>query len=304
MLSVLFVGSCAKQMNVKTEEVTTTNQKNTSGLTDASTCSPQILFISDRNGNGDIYSYNPISLETKSFAIADSSINDLAYNRYSNTVVFLQQVSGKKNLYKKDIVSGEVSFLMESPAEEIPAWSPEQNVIAYSKKIGTEQYSLVIQNLTTQSIQVIYEKALQPLEPNWSPDGAKLVFTLTDSLNNADIAIINPDGSDFKNLTKTEKIEGNPSWNPSGEKLLFFRMIDNHANLFEYVIDTDELIPLTYGQKNQFFGKYSSDGSKIVYVGDTDGNWDLFMMNSDGNNKSQLTFNPAFDGNPIWLPCK
>lgn len=304
VVGVLFMNSCAKKMNIESDESPTSDQENRLTETAPTSCSPQIVFISDRNGSGNLFSYNPFSLETKPFAITDSAISEVVYNAYTKSVIFSQPDINQNTLYSKELLSPHVRLLMESPAEEIPAWSPANNKIAYSRKESIEKYSLVVQDLTTQDISVVFENALQSYEPNWSPDGKQIAFTLTDSTHNADIILINADGTDVRNLTSSQKVEGNPSWSPDGKKLLFYRMMNNSANLYEFIIETAELIPLTYGAGNQLSGKYSNDGNYIVYVGEVDGNWDLFMMNSDGNNKSQLTFNPGFDGHPIWVPCE
>ncbi len=40
---------------------------------------------------------------------------------------------------------------------------------------------------------------------------------------------------------------------------------------------------------------FSSDGTKIVYTSDRDGDYELFIMNADGTGSMQLTMNGARD---------
>ena len=49
-----------------------------------------------------------------------------------------------------------------------------------------------------------------------------------------------------------------------------------------------------------------SEGSgatgRIAFYSDRDGDYEIYLMNGDGSNVTQLTYNPAFDGVPGWSP--
>jgi TolB protein len=42
--------------------------------------------------------------------------------------------------------------------------------------------------------------------------------------------------------------------------------------------------------------------SKIVFISNRDGNWELYMMDYDGHNQTRLTFNRVIDYMPAWSP--
>ena len=48
--------------------------------------------------------------------------------------------------------------------------------------------------------------------------------------------------------------------------------------------------------------KIQPDGSKIAFVSDRDGNYDIFVMDADGSNPTNLTNSPADDVMPAWSP--
>ena len=63
-----------------------------------------------------------------------------------------------------------------------------------------------------------------------SPDGKKVIFTLTysdieENRGNAEVYVMNADGSDTKRLTKTAGSESNIRWIENGEKIVFLRQI-------------------------------------------------------------------------------
>ncbi len=46
----------------------------------------------------------------------------------------------------------------------------------------------------------------------------------------------------------------------------------------------------------------SPDGSKIAFQSNRTGDWEIFVMNTDGTSLQQLTHSNGFDGGPVWSP--
>jgi TolB protein len=47
---------------------------------------------------------------------------------------------------------------------------------------------------------------------------------------------------------------------------------------------------------------WSPDGTRIVFASRRSGNADIWMINSDGTQLTQLTTHPAYDFAPTWSP--
>ena len=47
---------------------------------------------------------------------------------------------------------------------------------------------------------------------------------------------------------------------------------------------------------------WSPDGSQIAFDSDRDGNWEIYVMDADGSNPTNLTNNAADDQRPAWSP--
>ena len=41
--------------------------------------------------------------------------------------------------------------------------------------------------------------------------------------------------------------------------------------------------------------------AQIAFSSDRDGNWEIYVMDTDGKNQRRLTNNPALDAYPSWL---
>ncbi|MFY0685288.1 MAG: PD40 domain-containing protein [Balneola sp.] len=305
LLGVLFIAyGCSKKVypdaantpkpTTPTPTISTPSEKSLAG---------KIVFYSSRTNHGDLYIFDPFSLKTEEFIIADSSIGAPRYNPFNNSIVFAQQEPNGRNIYQKNLHSNNIKFAIPNPAaDEVPSWSPVANRIAYSMEHHLQNYSLITRDLNSGDEQVLFEHAMQSYNPVWSPDGSQIAFVLTDSTNNGDIAIINADGTEFRNLTNNLKLHGHPAWSPDGKKLLFYISINGNADLYTMDVETGDLTQLTFDEPDQYIGRYSLDGTKIAYAGMINGDWEIFIMDADGNNKEQVTFYPGFDGDPIWIP--
>ncbi len=57
--------------------------------------------------------------------------------------------------------------------------------------------------------------------------------------------------------------------------------------------------------KNEFDNRYSSyspTGNKIIFESNRDGNWEIYIMDSNGTNQKRLTTNKDSDRRPSWHP--
>jgi len=71
-----------------------------------------------------------------------------------------------------------------------------------------------------------------------------------------------------------------------------------------YVMQADGLDPvrLTDSPGDDTGPSWSSDGQRIAFVSDRDGNREIYVMNADGSDPVNLTQHPAEDWTPAWSP--
>ncbi len=136
---------------------------------------------------------------------------------------------------------------------------------------------------------------------------------------NADICVMNEDGTDARNLTHSSYGEYAPSLSPDGTTIVFMahKLPDNPDNNFEIVtmkVDGSDLTQVTHSEGStagQLWHNYdpdwSPDGSKIVFAGkraEADRWQQIFTINADGTDETMITpheFNVRRD-NPVWSP--
>lgn len=126
--------------------------------------------------------------------------------------------------------------------------------------------------------------------PAWSPDGSQIAFVSTrpnELSSRQAIYIMDANGDNVFQLT-TDFYSDWPDWSHDGKQLTYTSNDDIH------VIKADgssQPINLTNSPEKDTRSTWSPDGSKIAWLSGNNGNWDVFVMNSDGSNIQKITDN-------------
>ena len=102
-----------------------------------------------------------------------------------------------------------------------------------------------------------------------------------------------------------------PQWSSDGKKLLYVKgsVADNKSRI--WICDADgsnqTLISSGTGDFNDIDPRWSNDNSKIIFASDRSvvkdkHNYDIYIMDADGGNLTQLTTNSSRDDKPVFAP--
>lgn len=162
-------------------------------------------------------------------------------------------------------------------------------------------------------------KSIQPLtqgpgsamnvEPAVSPDGKTLAFS-SDRGGKPMIYTMPLSGGPAKMRISIGHYNSTPSWSPDNKTLAFagFDKEKNNFDIFIMNIDGSEIKRLTSAKKSS--GKWANnedpafapDGRQIMFVSDRAGTRQLYLVNIDGSNERQITYDNKFYGKPKWGP--
>ncbi|MFC1561009.1 SUMF1/EgtB/PvdO family nonheme iron enzyme [Candidatus Latescibacterota bacterium] len=129
----------------------------------------------------------------------------------------------------------------------------------------------------------------------------KIAFT-SDRDGNDEIYVMNPDGSDQRNITNNPASDGAPSWSPDGSQIAFASNRDGVGDIYVMNADGSNQKRLTNNPANDYNPTWSPDSSQIAFHSHRDGNGEIYVMNTDGFNQINVSNNPADDFVPSWSP--
>ncbi len=275
--------------------------------------SGKITFVSDRDGNREIYIMNADGSDQRNVTCHAAWDSDPAWSPDGKKIAFVSDRDTKSlvgdltwTIYVIDIEGGHEMQVTSTAADNRkPMWSPDGKKIAFSSNRESNYRIYLID--PDGSNQMNLTDNLSSIDPVWSPDGMKVAFIqcdgwILDSSANMEICIANVDGSDQMNLTNTAAWDGYPVWSPDGSKIAFITNRDGNEEIYVMNADGSNQVNLTNNPGIDIFPCWSPDGTRIAFVSDRDGNEEIYVMNADGSNQVNLTINSASDFSPAWSP--
>ncbi len=166
--------------------------------------------------------------------------------------------------------------------------------------------------LAQAAIEAAAVKQLSGLEntyPAWSPDGTKIVFESTRDGPDADIFLMNADGTGVIQLTRNEVSDSTPAFTPDGRYIVWASEQDGNLDIFRMRADGSEPLNLSRHPGADGHPKVSADGRRIWFnsnrssdpasfargVMDREHNHEIYSMSLDGGDVRRVTELPDWD---------
>jgi len=145
---------------------------------------------------------------------------------------------------------------------------------------------------------------------SWTLDGTEFIFFSWRDGDN-EIFVMDSSGTNIRQLTDNDSNESMPRLSPDGEWIAFYSDSAGAFEIFKMKVDGSAVQQLTTDQG--IYEEYdfppaplhlawSPDGEDIAFISDRDGNAEIYVMDQDGGNIQQLTFNDNQDEWPVWSP--
>jgi Tol biopolymer transport system component/putative intracellular protease/amidase len=202
------------------------------------------------------------------------------------------------------------STILDALAEP-PTPTAAPDIVYYSEADGNAE--IYVMNADGSDPQRLTFNDTDDTSPIWSPDGSQIVF-ISDRNDpnpfgcfpncNADIYVMDADGSHERQLTGDPAIESHPDWSPDGQTILFDadRDSDGTDDIWRMNADGSDQRVLIDSGFNDHWADWSPNGSQIVFVSDRDGQPEIYVANADGSGPQRLTDNDLGEYFPAWSP--
>jgi len=195
----------------------------------------RIAFASDRDGNFEIYAMNADGSGQTRLTNTPAHDGDPTWSPDGTRVAFASTQDVRSDIWVMNADGSNQVKLREFGVT--PAWSPDGSQIAAAFQFGSFMHLGVMPADGSAEPRPLLQMHINTF-PAWSPDGGRIAFQSAESVDNSEILIINADGSNLVNLTRTPDIvELDPTWSPDGTRIAFTSWRDGNAEI--YVMNAD-----------------------------------------------------------------
>jgi len=232
----------------------------------------KLAFVSDRDGNREIYALDLIWMD--------------GYTQWEG-----------RNLTNITQTAGH---------DWTPKFSPTNEKIVFTTYFpATDNYDVFIMNADGSDKQNLTNSPYYEKHPQFSPDGSFIIFQAWKK-GKMEIFFSNLLDGNIINLTKNtashDIIPQGNAFSPDEQEIVFTSERDGNRNIYIMNTDGTNQIQLTDHSAADYEPVYSPDGLSIIFTSERDGNKEIYIMNNNGLNLKNLSNNPADDWNPRYYP--
>lgn len=202
------------------------------------------------------------------------------------------------DIYLQSVAGGQRQWLVGAASQ--PAVSPDGQFLAFRSWQADDRGLRVMDLSGTQRRRVT--NRLEDGLPAWTPDGKMLLFSSRRESDRLDrMYLVSPYGEDERVLTRDyQTVYGlDPAWLPDGR--IVYKAIHGTSGL--YLMNPDGSGPQQLvSDASATAPAASPDGKAIAFMSQRDGNWEVYLIGTDGTGLRRLTDHPGQDGLPAWSP--
>lgn len=275
----------------------------------ASDTSGKVLFVSNRDGNAQVYVMNANGSGQQALTVGPAENTEPAWSSDGKRIAFTSYRDGNADIYVMDADgTNQKRLTNDRRSDNVPAWTVDGRIVFRSMRDRNANF--FIMDADGGNLKRITDDKLDKAPPVPSPDGSRLAFVAFSLEGDRhDIHVVGQDGVGLKNLTaelsKDKKLA--PAWSADGKSIAYMESKGYALNLRLIDVETGKVSKVTEDASATFANAvWSPDGRRIAYVSSPAGSamdkarGDIYVMNADGSGVKNLTANPAEDNYPAW----
>jgi len=169
---------------------------------------------------------------------------------------------------------------------------------------GSDIVELDLSTGSTRQVSAEADHGVFNIQPDLSPDGKQLLYS-QDYIGpkvNAEIALVDLESGETRNLTNSPAIDRSGKWSPDGSRIVFASDRNGSFDLYTMAPDGSDIQQITDALSNEANPEWSPDGRHVVYESDASGVHQLFVLDLGTGQSERITSSDARDVLPAWSP--
>ncbi len=208
------------------------------------------------------------------------------------------------DIFVADATGANAVNITNTANNQDPAWSPDGGRIAFMTTRDGHSELYLMNPDGSNVVRLTYNIAISIGRPAWSRDGARIAFNCQVENGNGDICAINPDGTGFARLTTDPASDSGPTWSPDSLNIAFSTTRYTTGVIAVMNADGSDVRQVGAGVSGWDLA-WSPDGAQIAFDAvNSDGYPDIYLMQADGTNASELGYGAYGAAWPAWMPMR
>lgn len=276
-----------------------------------------IAFVTERNGNRDIYLIQPDGTGLTPLFVSPEPDSDPAFSPDGRTIAFRSRRDGSSEIFLAAADgSGAWVNVIGDPADSaddefFPVWHPEGTLLAlvtdrFLPPIGNCRGILGVHHLGflaldgALSIQHFDDLPGEQNSLAWSADGERLAFSSICAGEETQLYFWDRATREVTPLSEPGANAFDPAFSPDGKWLAFASDREGAVNIFLLDLATGAVRNLTQSAFTDSHPTWSPDSQWVAFNRNLGGNDEIFVIAVTGGAAKNLTNHPGADLFPAW----
>lgn len=258
-----------------------------------------IIFVSDRDGDENLYITSPDGLEQS--RLTEIASENPRISPDGTRVAFVSSANGNMDIYVLEIATRSLTRVTDAPEKDSsPSWSPDGTKIAF-ESFRDGNFEIYMVNADGSNPTRLTNDPAGDSNPIWSPVANEIAF-VSNRFGNADIFLLTPNGS-VSTLTTNSAPDSAPAWSPNGSTIAFQSFSGELSNICVIGRDALNQYCLTNTLSDYGYPVWSPDGEYIAANAKQSAGYGINIFNVQTGSileLSALGVDPR--GVPVWSP--
>lgn len=248
----------------------------------------RVVFQSNRVGGTKLFTMRLDAAEPRQLTTGPGEDRTPKWSPDGNRIAFASTRDGNEDVWIINADgSGERNLTRHAASDSHPSWSPDGRQIVFCSTRGDgENDDIYIVDIDGSGLRRLTDNGLAwDTFPSFSPDGRQILFrrllrqrTPEGTLVNSEIFVMDRDGKNPVNLSRSPYFDGWPAWSPDGRQIAFSSNRSDVYQLYVMNMDGAAVKQVTQGAATDVRPQWMPDGAGLVFNREHDGQIEIWQI--------------------------